>query len=298
MNPIEEYLVDQDLVKEAFNPGSWTPGQQLAATAITGVATPLALMAAHEGYQEVKGMIGRARGYRNMLEYNPKLQKMDAKKTKALFNTLHNAAPDLARDPVVASSWVNRMAYQDEYVDPRTLADLGSAQQRIAHKGLELPVGQITSGMMTGVGGMADQARRAESLALDHQKFEHQKARDAVSLVKDQATTERERAQAAHFKVTRAEGLGKLKERAQSKRDERAAVAPFPDTSSTGMIPRIDPSTFAPERGPKIQKAETVASGPGKYEPEVPFGTRPPGSAGRVTPREEAEAKARGIFGR
>ena len=216
MNPVEEYLIDQDMVKEAFNPGSWTPGQQLAATAITGVATPIALMAAHEGYQEVKGMVGRARGYKKMMEFNPKLKKMDSKKTKALFNTLHNAAPDLARDPVVASSWVNRMAYQDEYVDPRTLADLGSAQQRVGRKGLELPVAGITTGMMSTVGGMPDQQRRAESLALDYKKFEHQKARDAAAIAKDTAQARKARLDVAKAK------LQMRKERGGGEEDEQA----------------------------------------------------------------------------
>jgi hypothetical protein len=177
-NPVEEFLAYQGLDKEAQGIAGWAAKHPVAATAISGVAAPLALMAAQESYQEIKGLVGRARGYKNMLAYNPKLKKMPAGKTKALFNTLHNAAPDLARDPVVASSFVNRMAYQDEYVDPRTLADLGSAQQRISRKGTELPVAQITTGMMGAVGGVSDAARR-------ERQFEHQRARDAVAMMKD-----------------------------------------------------------------------------------------------------------------
>lgn len=262
MNPIEEYLVDQGMVKEALNPGAWTPGQQLAATAITGVATPLALMAAHEGYQEVKGMVGRARGYRKMMDFNPKLKKMDGKKTKALFNTLHNAAPDLARDPVVASSWVNRMAYQDEYVDPRTLADLGSAQQRIGRKGIELPIGQITSGMMTQVGGMADQHRRAESLALDYKKFEHQKARDAVATAKDEATMKKDVAQGRFARLQSAKLKLERRKEIQGEREKHRSKPPFPDTSGS-RGPRVDPSEFAAGLPPRKRPSNPF---PGTFE--------------------------------
>lgn len=187
MNPVEEFLeFDRSggMEKTANPAASWATRHPLAATAITGVATPLALMAAHEGYQEVKGMIGRARGFKRMMDYNPGLKKLPAAKTKAMFNTLHNAAPDLAKDPVVASSWVNRMALQDEYVDPRTLADLGSAQQKVQRPGLDLPVGQITTGMMTSVkeqyadplNKQLDRAQRAESAAatLAQQKKQHE----------------------------------------------------------------------------------------------------------------------------
>ncbi len=186
MNPVEEFLeYDRTgMEKTAQAPVSWATRHPLAATAITGVATPLALMAAHEGYQEVKGMIGRARGFKRMMDYNPGLKKLPATKTKAMFNTLHNAAPDLAKDPVVASSWVNRMALQDEYVDPRTLADLGSAQQKVQRPGLDLPVGQITAGMMTSVkdqyadplNKQLDRAQRSEASAatLAQQKKQHE----------------------------------------------------------------------------------------------------------------------------
>jgi hypothetical protein len=212
MNPVDEFLVDQGLIKES-DIGTWATQHPVAASALTAAVVPLAGMATQEAYQEVKGMVGRARGYQKMLKYNPAIGKMDAKKTKALFNTLHNAAPDLAKDPVVASSWVNRMAYQDEYVDPRTLSDLGAAQQRIAKGGIDFPLSSVTSSMVSQVGGMAEQARRAEDSALNKRKFDYQKARDAVSIAKDDATIRREKVQRAKTLLETKELLAKRKER-------------------------------------------------------------------------------------
>lgn len=191
MNPVVEFLVSEGLEKEA-GLGSWMKANPAAASAVTLVGAPLALMAAQEGFHEVKGLINRSRGFKRMMTYNPKLKQMPATKVKALYGTLHNVAPDLAKDPVVASSWVNRMAYHDEYVDPKTLSDLGAAQQRIGRQGLEFPIGQVTAGLANQIG---DASRRQ----FDEKKFEHQKTQDVVTLMKNQATLAKERAATVDF---------------------------------------------------------------------------------------------------
>jgi hypothetical protein len=221
MNPVDQYLVEQELTKEA-GAGEWIAKNPTSATIAAGVATPLVLMAGQEGYQEVKGMVGRYRGYRRMMDFNPKLKKVDAKQTKALFNTLHNAAPDLARDPVVASSFVSQMAHRDEYVDPRTLADLGSAQKNISRRGLDVPVGQITQSIMGAVGGTAEQARRAEEMGLKRKQWEHQQARDAVSMAKD--------------KAQRAQALVKIKGDVQRSKSEKAVGRVRPQEGSGSAL--------------------------------------------------------------
>lgn len=191
MNPIEAFLTHDESLGVEKTAVDW---RSAAVTAGIGVAAPLAAMAVHEGYQEVRGMVGRARGFKRMMEHNPGLKKLPANKTRAMFNTLHNAAPDLAKDPVVASSWVNRMALHDDYVDPRTMADLGSAQQKIQRPGLDFPTAQFTSGMMGEVSDpkhkqLDRQARSAESastLALNKQKFDHSKAQDIAKGLREQ----------------------------------------------------------------------------------------------------------------
>lgn len=121
-NPITEFL---EMDKQA---GAWG---DYAVRAGATAATIGAGLLANEAYDAVKSSISRSRGFKNMLEFNPALKKQDRKKVQAMYNTLHNVSPDLAKDPLVANSWVKRMAYQDEYVDPKTMSDLATAQSRM-----------------------------------------------------------------------------------------------------------------------------------------------------------------------
>ena len=194
MNPVEEFLAldSGGLQKEASD---WRG-------AAFAVGTPLAAMAAYEGYQGVKNMVGRAVGFKRMMKHNPGLKKLPAAKTRAMFNTLHNAAPDLARDPVVASSFVNRMALQDDYVDPRTLADLGSAQQKISRPGMDFPIAQVTSAMVSEYGDprtkQLDRRARSADVALGiaqkQQELQHRKVQDAAAEVRNRVKDSRDEA--------------------------------------------------------------------------------------------------------
>ena len=122
-NPVDDFL---EMEKRGAN---W--GDAFARVGATA-ATVGAGIVANEVYGAVKGAISKSRGFKAMMNYNPKLQKQDRAKVQAIYNTLHNASPDLARDPLVANSWVNRMMYQDEYIDPKTMSDLTSAQKNIS----------------------------------------------------------------------------------------------------------------------------------------------------------------------
>ena len=121
-NPVEEFL---QLEKK----GSW---QDVAGRAGAAGATIAAGLLANEAYSAIKGAIGRSRGFKAMMNYNPKLEKQDRTRVQTIYNTLYNASPDLAKDPLVANSWVNRMMYQEEYVDPKTMSDLTASQKNIA----------------------------------------------------------------------------------------------------------------------------------------------------------------------
>jgi len=147
-NPINDFLADEDLEKRAAGWGSF--GREMAVS----VAAPVALLGMTEAYRAIKNHIGRERGFKGMLAYNPELTREPAERVRTLFNTLHNASPTLAQDPVVASSWVKRTMYQDEYIDPRTMADIAGAEDKMRRPTIleQLPIPQITSGLMRSAG--------------------------------------------------------------------------------------------------------------------------------------------------
>lgn len=137
-NPVEEFLNHDQIEKTAADPittaareGWWAKQRPIARHALLVAGATGAGLLANETYAAVKDTVTRSLGFKRMMKLSPDLNKMKKDKVQAAFNTLHNTAPDLAKDPVIASSWVKRMAYQDEYVDPRTISDLASAQQRI-----------------------------------------------------------------------------------------------------------------------------------------------------------------------
>lgn len=120
-NPVTEFL---ELEKQ----GDWRQfGGQMALAA--GTVAAGALM--NEAVSAVRGAVRKSHNFKAMMAHNPGLEKEDRARVQGLFNTLHNVSPDLAADPVVANSWVKRMMYQDEYVDPRMLSDLATAQNRM-----------------------------------------------------------------------------------------------------------------------------------------------------------------------
>lgn len=118
-DPVTEFL---NFEKQASGWGEF--GTQV------GIAAGLAVgsKVVEDVYHRVSGAIDRSNNFKNMMEFNPELKKEDRTKVQAIFNTLHNASPSLARDPLVANSWVKRMMYQDEYIDPRTLSDLAATE--------------------------------------------------------------------------------------------------------------------------------------------------------------------------
>jgi hypothetical protein len=138
-DPIKDYLAEyghgpvRDEMEKEAGFGQWY-GKQAPITRrlMEGAGLFVAGQLAAEAYGGIRGAVQKAHGFKSMIKHNPSLAKHDRKKVQAIYNTLHNVSPDLAKDPVVSSSWVNRMMYQDEYVDPRTMSDLATAQQRMS----------------------------------------------------------------------------------------------------------------------------------------------------------------------
>lgn len=142
-NPIKEFL---QMEKVAAAPG-WASAAKaekelnvmsgkmnwgdLARRGAIAAGTFAVATGANEAYSAIKDAIGRSRGFKALMAHNPALAKQDAAKVHGIYNTLYQVSPDLARDPLVANSWVNRMMYQDEYVDPKTMSDLATAQDKM-----------------------------------------------------------------------------------------------------------------------------------------------------------------------
>lgn len=165
-NPVTDYLAEygqsplRDGLEKQAGFGQWYSKQApITRRVIEGAGVFAATQLAAEAYGGIRGAVQKAHGFRSMLKHNPALEKHDRKKVHAIYNTLHNVSPDLARDPVVASSWVNRMMYQDEYVDPRTMSDLATAQQRMSQSRNAFDPYKLTSALQ--------QARGDENLFMD-----------------------------------------------------------------------------------------------------------------------------------
>ena len=82
---------------------------------VMAAATPVIGAGMDAGISHVKKMLSakrKAKAYKAMLAENPSLAKKPPKETQKFFNTLHSANPELAGDPIVASSWVHTQMEQ------------------------------------------------------------------------------------------------------------------------------------------------------------------------------------------
>jgi hypothetical protein len=129
MNPVEEFL---SLKKTAGFGGSlWSGmkfqpavgaggmdtfanvlGNQLTAGAAVGGVT-MGGEAALGGLRKLIGMgidkWKKPMEYKAMLEAHPELQQQDAAKVQALYNSLRHMSPHMAKDPVIAGSFVRNL---------------------------------------------------------------------------------------------------------------------------------------------------------------------------------------------
>jgi len=83
------------------------------------------------GITALSDKVRKPMAFKAMVEANPSLGKMDQKAVQMTFNTLHNLNPQLARDPLIAASFVARsitradMGGQERsFVDIQTAKDL------------------------------------------------------------------------------------------------------------------------------------------------------------------------------
>jgi len=70
------------------------------------------------------------RSFQTMLQRYPELQRENPTRVKQLFETISNAAPDVAKDPMVAGSLIKRMLNYDG-IDHATYMELVSTQEKM-----------------------------------------------------------------------------------------------------------------------------------------------------------------------
>jgi len=112
-NPVEEFLKTagiwgnfmKGLRGEGASGFSGALGSQVptgvAAAAVTGVGMGIA-----KGFEKIHDRLTKARDYKSMLQATPDLRHFDASHTQMMYNSLRSLAPTLARDPLVAGSFV------------------------------------------------------------------------------------------------------------------------------------------------------------------------------------------------
>jgi hypothetical protein len=101
-----------------------------AAAAVTGLG-----VAAKAGIDALRDRVEKPRLFKEMLAASPGLQKKDPRAVQMTFNTLYGMNRQMARDPLVAGSFVGKTVERAEisgeagaYVDPQTakmLMDVG-----------------------------------------------------------------------------------------------------------------------------------------------------------------------------
>lgn len=89
-----------------------------------------------KAYGAIKERFTKPRDYAAMLEANPTLRKEPAKKVQMLYNSLRTMAPTMAKDPLIAGSFVrNTLELSPESgpaISPQTVKTLVESQRNIA----------------------------------------------------------------------------------------------------------------------------------------------------------------------
>ena len=119
-------------LKKALTPGNI--GEH-AGGAIIGAGVAAGLTAAgsgiSSGFGALMDRVQKPKAYKGMVEAAPGLRKRDQKKVQLAFNSLYSLNPTLAKDPLTASSFVERSLTRSDagdsagaYVDVQTAKDL------------------------------------------------------------------------------------------------------------------------------------------------------------------------------
>ena len=162
MNPLEEFLhLKEEITKEAgWASNLWsafkgglsqqpTPagapppvGEALARGAgmiglpmLLGTGAALAAHGISGGIGAIRERFGKARDFKAMLSQHPQLQKEDAGHVQSLYNSLRTMSPTMAKDPLLAGSFVRnqlRMSTEEgPMVGPDTAKMLAETERGV-----------------------------------------------------------------------------------------------------------------------------------------------------------------------
>lgn len=153
MNPVDDFLKTAGWLS-AFKTGLSAGGaaRTLGEAVMhgTGQALPAAMVGAAlagtaagvaKGIGAINNRTRKVRDYDAMLKANPVLKKYDAGQVQMVYNSLRAHSPTMARDPLIANSFVRKtleMAPDDgPYIDPQTAKTLAETQRNLtdARKG-------------------------------------------------------------------------------------------------------------------------------------------------------------------
>lgn len=139
-------------------------GQALLPAAITAGAAAIAT-GASKGVGAIQERFGKARDYKAMLQVHPSLADKDPGQTQLYYNSLRRMAPSLAKDPLVAGSFVrNMMELQPEggpAVPLQTAKLLTDAQKSVTQA--KAGRGPVAEAFMTGRQPLLEMQRQPTS---------------------------------------------------------------------------------------------------------------------------------------
>lgn len=148
MNPVEEFLqikeagflgnLAQGFVGDAGKSVGHTFGRTareglIGAAVSTGIAA--AGVGATKGVRYIQDRFGKQRDYKNMMEANPSLGDLPSTQVQMVYNSLRTMAPTMAKDPLVAGSFVRRtmeLSGDTPAIDPMTAKLLSETQRNIS----------------------------------------------------------------------------------------------------------------------------------------------------------------------
>lgn len=170
MNPVEEFL----LQKEAMTPEVKSAIQLGAIAAGTTALAAVGTSQLQAGIQSAQDAVSKSIAFKKMMVDNPSLNKMDGKRARRYFDTLYRTAPELAKDPFAAGSWVQKVNEYD-YVDPQSLSTLAQTGAKLRERQTQhlMPAFQLAQGaVQTGVGEYG----RLQNQAFQQAKFDREMA--------------------------------------------------------------------------------------------------------------------------
>lgn len=118
--------------------GDLTVGDKLLALGGGAAALTAGIRGTDAAIDAVRNPLQKRKAFNNMIEDNPSLAQEDKKDMGRIFNTLYSFNPKMAKDPLVAGSFMRRsLQFRDEGIQPqdvKTLAEIKKLQGDASNK--------------------------------------------------------------------------------------------------------------------------------------------------------------------